>query len=396
MAIDYLLTSGNVPALVVSGALHDPSLGLPATFFSQQPGVSATLSAGLRENATRSENIARYGTGAYSIGEGLDIVAGTGLTCKITPGAVILDGVVVKPDLGGADAGFCKVNLALANGARNFIWATASDIIALTGLSPPAGPAACLGSFLTAAGAISGNPDYSGRYEHRGPGLWRRTADAGVPADTPAARVMFVATTAGGTYLWTGAAWVQYATASGAYFLTGAGSPEGVVTAPVGTGYEDTTNGDLWVKHTGAGNTGWARLLRSTEAGAGAALASEVVGAPNITVGAEASNTIVVSVQFRDVDGNNISARMSCLAWLADSANAAPSTTIPDGGWDALTAGYTVSTNEATGAGGNVKELASGPTGSIGIDISHAAGARTWILHIRMGNQVYTGTVTFA
>jgi hypothetical protein len=43
-----------------------------------------------------------------------------------------------------------------------------------------------------------------------------------------------------------------------------------------------------------------------------------------------------------------------------------------------------------------VKELASGPTGSIGIDISHAAGARTWILHIRMGNQVYTGTVTFA
>jgi hypothetical protein len=380
MAIDYLLTSGNVPALVVSGALHDPSLGLPATFFSQQPGVSATLSAGLRENATRSENIARYGTGAYSIGEGLDIVAGTGLTCKITPGAVILDGVVVKPDLGGADAGFCKVNLALANGARNFIWATASDIIALTGLSPPAGPAACLGSFLTAAGAISGNPDYSGRYEHRGPGLWRRTADAGVPADTPAARVMFVATTAGGTYLWTGAAWVQYATASGAYFLTGAGSPEGVVTAPVGTGYEDTTNGDLWVKHTGAGNTGWARLLRSTEAGAGAALASEVVGAPNITVGAEASNTIVVSVQFRDVDGNNISARMSCLAWLADSA----------------TAGYTVSTNEATGAGGNVKELASGPTGSIGIDISHAAGARTWILHIRMGNQVYTGTVTFA
>jgi hypothetical protein len=131
-------------------------------------------------------------------------------------------------------------------------------------------------------------------------------------------------------------------------------------------------------------------------AGTGGALASEVVGAPNITVGAEASNTIVVSVQFRDVDGNNISARMSCLAWLADSAHAAPSSTIPDGGWDALTAGYTVSTNEATGAGGNVKELASGPTGSIGIDISHAAGARTWILHIRMGNQVYTGTITFA
>jgi hypothetical protein len=211
----------------------------------------------------------------------------------------------------------------------------------------------------------------------------------------------------------------------------GSGTPEAIVTAPPGTIYGDVS-GDLWIKHTGTGNTGWVRLWRSggdtatadqsmggfkltdldtpaaaddaatkdyvdtAVGGAGGALASEVVGAPNITVGAESSNTIVVSVQFRDVDGNNISARMSCLAWLADSANAAPSTTIPDGGWDALTAGYTVSTNEATGAGGNVKELASGPTGSIGIDISHAAGARTWILHVRMGNQVYTGTVTFA
>lgn len=42
--------------------------------------------------------------------------------------------------------------------------------------------------------------------------------------------------------------------------LTGTGSPEGVVTAPVGTYYTDTalTNGAMrWAKKTGTGNTGW-------------------------------------------------------------------------------------------------------------------------------------------
>lgn len=41
---------------------------------------------------------------------------------------------------------------------------------------------------------------------------------------------------------------------------SGTGSPEGVVTAPVGTVYRDTaaTNGAvLWVKQAGTGNTGW-------------------------------------------------------------------------------------------------------------------------------------------
>ena len=44
------------------------------------------------------------------------------------------------------------------------------------------------------------------------------------------------------------------------YELRGTGSPEGVVTAPVGTYYTDTalTNGALrWAKKTGTGNTGW-------------------------------------------------------------------------------------------------------------------------------------------
>jgi hypothetical protein len=41
---------------------------------------------------------------------------------------------------------------------------------------------------------------------------------------------------------------------------TGAGTPEGAVTAPVGSMYTDTTGGagtTLYVKESGAGNTGW-------------------------------------------------------------------------------------------------------------------------------------------
>lgn len=46
-------------------------------------------------------------------------------------------------------------------------------------------------------------------------------------------------------------------------WYSGAGSPETVVTAAVGSGYRDTTNGDLYVKATGAGNTGWKVVYRA-------------------------------------------------------------------------------------------------------------------------------------
>ena len=50
-------------------------------------------------------------------------------------------------------------------------------------------------------------------------------------------------------------------------FLTGAGSPNGAVSAPVGTEYTDTagTNGaHQWYKASGTGNTGWVVLVGDT------------------------------------------------------------------------------------------------------------------------------------
>lgn len=39
--------------------------------------------------------------------------------------------------------------------------------------------------------------------------------------------------------------------------FTGSDSPEGVVTAPVGSFYFDLANGVIYGKQTGSGNTGW-------------------------------------------------------------------------------------------------------------------------------------------
>jgi len=43
----------------------------------------------------------------------------------------------------------------------------------------------------------------------------------------------------------------------GTKIITGTGSPEGVETAPIGSWYTDTSNGDWYRKLSGSGNTGW-------------------------------------------------------------------------------------------------------------------------------------------
>ena len=44
------------------------------------------------------------------------------------------------------------------------------------------------------------------------------------------------------------------------YVRNGSGSPENTVTAPVGTIYQDTANGILYIKETGTGKTGWNKV----------------------------------------------------------------------------------------------------------------------------------------
>lgn len=49
------------------------------------------------------------------------------------------------------------------------------------------------------------------------------------------------------------------------YILNGKGNPEEVITATSGAIYQDTQNGDLYIKRTGEGNTGWQRMMSMTE-----------------------------------------------------------------------------------------------------------------------------------
>jgi hypothetical protein len=118
--------------------------------------------------------------------------------------------------------------------------------------------------------------------------------------------------------------------------------------------------------------------------------AQQALPNPNITVGAKSGTTIPVSVQFRDFANNNLGQRMAARMWLSDAQNAAPTATAPDGGWSA-TAGYKVVDVTANIVG----EFASDGTGLSTISITQST-ARTWYLHVAVGNRVYvSGAIAF-
>jgi hypothetical protein len=211
MAIDYALTAANVPALLVSAALHDPAMTVPVQrgYYSQEPGTPQTLTTYLKRNNILNENLARYGGGAYAVVEGLDITDATGLLVDISIGAAMLDKAVVKPAV--------TEDLALSPSVRNYIWIRLDGTIVNQPGTTAAPSDACafLGSWLTTGGGKSGNVDYSGRYTLSGGGLYRKTADVGAPTDTPSARVMFVQESQSGLYLWTGTAYQSISSEAG-------------------------------------------------------------------------------------------------------------------------------------------------------------------------------------
>lgn len=56
--------------------------------------------------------------------------------------------------------------------------------------------------------------------------------------------------------------WVILQGAAGGSGESGVGSPEGIVSAPVGTTYVETSAHELWIKESGgSGNTGWTQYI---------------------------------------------------------------------------------------------------------------------------------------
>lgn len=207
----YLYLASECPAVQVPlSALYvgaDPPT--PTTGDSITAGSSASTNAlptKFNRNALRADIAGRYGMGAYAVLWGLTLSAGSGLTLRVANGQAALDGPVDVKD----DAGY--ETLALTDNVVNRVWlsrgGTLNKVTAASAspLDPPDAlvPWAYLGAVACAGGSIVGF-DLSGVLSLlQGNLLWRRTADAGEPDDTPAAGVRFLTRTAGGLYLWDG------------------------------------------------------------------------------------------------------------------------------------------------------------------------------------------------
>lgn len=195
------------PAIQVPGSLLDPAGADASTVTSL---VAEGILAGtdgltgldaVNRNAVRLDNAARYGGArAHAVLEGLDLSGPGGLTVSCSAGAAVVGAAhVIVP---------AALTAALTNNADNWVWLLRTGLLSVQPgtLAAPGSPAVLLGLVVTAAGAVTG-VDYSGRLELRGGTLYRRTADAGAPADTPPAGLILVQRTAGGRYLWDGDAY---------------------------------------------------------------------------------------------------------------------------------------------------------------------------------------------
>lgn len=109
-----------------------------------------------------------------------------------------------------------------------------------------------------------------------------------------------------------------------------------------------------------------------------------------LSVGAESSDQIDVSVQARDIQGNNLAAELLFECWLADAA----------AGWETSTAADALSvvTGVAADAPASNKRLRA-ITNASGLAVIRVAktGAQTWYLRVACGGFVFTsGAVAFA
>lgn len=185
-------------------------LSIAAAATGANAPVSTPITAGspqgfvgkLNQNQTRQDLTGAFGGGGCFVAEGLAVSAGPGLAVSIAPGTAMIDGPV------GVDVS--QILAVPASSGRVFLWLLQTGLPAYTlGLAPPATSACLLGSCTTSGTAVT-SVDTSGVLFGLGI-LQRTTADAGMPTDTPPTGLHFYTVTKGGTYYWTGTAYVNVA-----------------------------------------------------------------------------------------------------------------------------------------------------------------------------------------
>lgn len=174
----------------------------PPVAQNMSSGGGAALSAKWNENAMQLDLTGRYGGGGYAIAKGLVISApATGLNLNVAAGHALIDGVV---EIAAA------TTLALPpNSGPVWVWLSYTGALSYTlNTTPPSAQCCLLGCAFTGGSTIF-YVDFSGVVYLRGGTLWRETADAGEPDDTPSSALQFYTRTAGGLYYWDGTAYTQ-------------------------------------------------------------------------------------------------------------------------------------------------------------------------------------------
>lgn len=190
--------------ITISSAAALSAGNAPVSFNFLQGAMLA--SSKLRQNATRTDLLARYGSPAiHSICQGLGFgIPTAGLTLTVSAGHAICDGVIELP----TDRTLVVPN----NTDRVYVWMgpgtpTSVPVLDFTVTkTPPAGNQTFLGSVATTSGNILGG-DTSGVFYNKGGLAYRVVGDTAVPTDVPASNITFLTRNSASppqTYLWDG------------------------------------------------------------------------------------------------------------------------------------------------------------------------------------------------
>lgn len=119
------------------------------------------------------------------------------------------------------------------------------------------------------------------------------------------------------------------------------------------------------------------------------AIQDAIMGAPTITAGAESANTITVTVQLKDLAGNNLASVGRFRWWLSDAQNQGETAAAPSGGVS-VTSGYVL--KEVTL--NKQYDLLTLSTGALSINVVEAAAKSFWV-HAEHDGRVASLQITF-
>jgi hypothetical protein len=193
------LSASSCPAPVVPGAVvyQGNSGTAPPASEEFSTGSFTGVAAQLNRNSKGADMAQRYGSGGYAIGSGLALSAGTGLVCNIAQGQAVMDGLVEL---------YAASTVVVTGSATNWIWLKQDGtIVAQTTTAKPTGNCVCLGAAVTDGSGVT-SIETSGVVYFRGGQMWRETADAGAPGDSPDSTLRLWTKTVGGLFFWDGVA----------------------------------------------------------------------------------------------------------------------------------------------------------------------------------------------